>query len=89
MVVFNLSSFVEVDICNVVCIGKEVIVYEDIINFYGCFFVGYMVIDFKIGVGGYFIVGGENGGDLVVDLIDMLVIIIGVFDYLGVIGDVL
>jgi hypothetical protein len=69
--------------------GKEVTAHEDTINFHGRPSAGYMVLDPKTGAGGYLIAGGENGGDLVVDLIDMLATIIGALDHLGVIGDAL
>ncbi|MGB2337474.1 MAG: transglutaminase domain-containing protein, partial [Alcanivorax sp.] len=89
MAALNLSSSVEADIRNAVRTGKEVTAHEDTINFHGRPSAGYMVLDPKTGAGGYLIAGGENGGDLVVDLIDMLATIIGALDHLGVIGDAL
>lgn len=89
MAALNLSSSVEADIRNAVRTGKEVTAHEDTINFHGRHSAGYIVLDPETGAGGYLIASGENGGDLLVDLIDMLATIIGALDHIGVVGDAL
>src|SRR5690554_3160073 len=71
----QLSNDIKTDIRNAVNAGQEVTTHEKFVNFYGKTSAGYTILDPETGAGAYMISSGENGGDIVTKIADVLGIV--------------
>src|SRR5690554_435424 len=71
----TLDNDIKNDIRNAVYAGQEVTTHEKYINFHGKTSAGYIILNPTTGAGAYMISSGENGGDIVTKIADVLGIV--------------